>query len=177
MPLVNGVLMRAWEPQFRKRFEVPQPPVTIPEHQWQVDVVDETTVSIAAGKIIGLKQSTSSSPPGFPFRAVGYAFTGQDYTISGACWLYAIVSGSSVPIFDNGTVGNDNDQVINYAFEPSGVTIADSTNAPSAYTGGSGTQVVFPICELVDNGGPLLEVDQWQDCSFNAAFPVAHITP
>jgi hypothetical protein len=135
VPIVGGILMRAWERAFTRRFEVPNDnSILVLEHPWRVSSNGDDTATVAPGRLY-THRTNGTGDLGDPASLVGYFidFAGDsNVTVTANGYIYAlcdittIVTGDDILSGGSGARFYSERQVFTGAPE-----VVFSTNAPA----------------------------------------------
>jgi len=127
-------------------------------HPWKVSSAGGSSVTVADGKIMGLRESTNS-----PWYMLVVNFAEADVFVSGAGWLYAVVDTEESLIFtdDVEVIPLSGFYLTANARTPISVDVEFSTSPPSSVSSGTSGQIWIPIAEVDIEDGAAVAVEQY----------------
>lgn len=123
-------------------------------HPWEVVSNGDATISIYAGKILGIRDA--GTPGNYPWNFVYFSYAGGSIEVtSSSGWIYAIVDVTVHSIFEDGAINS-----ITVSQEPTGITVVFDESDPSTVAIATGYQICIPIAQVVLSNGIATVVDQ-----------------
>jgi hypothetical protein len=130
-------------------------------HPWKVSSAGSSSVTVADGKIMGLRENPT--PTTGPWYAVAVSFAESDVSISGAGWVYAVIDTEKNLVFEDETPipGAEDHYLVVNARTPTSVAARFSSSPPDSVSGGSTNQIWIPIAEVDIEDGAAVVVEQY----------------
>jgi len=130
------------------------PMTTTGSHPWKATNLGTAFIAIAAGKIMGIRDSGTPGDYPWNFRYVSYGASTVEVT-SATGWIYAIIPTTQRSIFEDGAINT-----ITASQDPDSVTVVFDAADPDTVAVASANEICIPIAEVALAAGIATVVDQ-----------------